>query len=142
MKRRERTIALFCDFFRRLAGTAAWRRAELPDLLRQLCREMEGFSFPALVLSAFEDCGDLGAAWTAAASQTTLILRPEETAALLAFLPVFESPTASVFTEKCALAAQRFDAFTRAARTERLGKTRLILSAGVLGAALLLILLV
>ena len=141
LKRREWTLMLFREFFRRLAAAVAWRRTELPVLLRQLGGGTEGFSFPALVLSEFERCGDLTAAWTAAVKQSSSFLRPEEASELLAFLQVFESASASVFSERCALAAERFDFFAREARAERLTRTRLILSSGVFGAALLLILL-
>ena len=102
---------------------------------------MSDFSFPSAVLEAFDGCGDLAFAWKLAAEQTPALLRPAEKTALLAFLPVFESAASSVFTEKCALAADRFSAFAENARSERLRQTRLTMSLGVFGAALLMILL-
>ena len=142
LRRRERTLAAFCDFFRRLGALGAWQRLELPALLARVGAQAPDFRFPFSVLEAFDAEGDLPAAWAQAADSACALLRAEEKSALLAFSAVFESAAPAVFAERCRLAAEQFDAFAGRAREERARRARLTLSFGALGAALLVILLV
>ena len=140
LRHREALLRSFGLFFRRLSELAAWRQTELPALIGQLAAETEAFSFPGAVLAAYRDSGDLEKAWALTVTAASSQLRTEETNVLRLFAPVFRSAAASVFCEKCALAAESFEGFAAEAQALRLRQTRLSLSFGAFGAALLLIL--